>query len=135
MEAIERRKSRSLWWYVRHPLATRWTRVPIIFALVLGATMLLALTLASRLGWVECRNIEEWYDQTCPAVPARLLFIRAVSILGIAAMVVGPLINSLYRVFRYGQAWETTRHETSVSNIPIIAGVAYLSIALIYAWL
>ena len=117
----------------RHPLATRWTRVPIIFVLVLGATVFVTFALASRLDWVECRTIEEWYEQTCPAVPARLLFIRSVSILSVATLVLGPLINSLYRVFRYGQPWETTRHETAVSNIPIIAGMAYMMIALVYA--
>jgi hypothetical protein len=133
MEATDTRTSRTMWWYVRHPLATRWTRVPIIFLVVLAATMLLAL--AFRSNWVECRSIEEWYAQTCPVLPRRLLFIRVIAILGVATMILGPLLNSLYQLFRYGQPWETTRHETIVSNIPIVAGFAYVVIALIIAWM
>lgn len=133
MEATELRSSRSVWWYLRHPLATRWTRVPIIFLIVLAGTMLLALQLRSN--WVECRTIEEWFAQSCPILPRRLLFIRVIAILGVASMILGPLVNSLYQLFRYGQPWETTRHETAVSNIPIIAGLAYLLIALVIAWL
>lgn len=133
MEATERRETRSLGWYVRHPFATRWTRVPIIFVAVFAATAAVALALRSN--WVECRTVEEWYNQTCPVLPRRLLLIRVISGLGVATMVLGPLLNSLYRLFRYGQPWETTRHETAVSNIPIVAGAGYLAIALIMAWL
>ena len=68
-------------------------------------------------------------------MPRRLLLIRVTAILGVVTLIVGPIINSLYRLFRYGQPWETTRHETAVSNIPILAGIAYLLVALIIAWL
>lgn len=131
MKAMERQ--RTFWWYLRHPLTTRWTRVPIIFFAVFLATALLAE--AFRSNWVECRTVDEWFAQACPTVPRRLLLIRVTAILGVSTLVLGPIINSLYRLFRYGQPWETTRHETAVSNIPIIAGFAYLLIALILAWL
>ena len=133
MEAIERRDTRSLGWYLRHPLATRWTRVPILFFGVFIATALLAEVFRSN--WVECRTTEEWFAQTCPIVPRRLLLIRVVSALGIVTIVLGPIINSMYRLSRYGQSWETTRHETVVSNIPILAGFAYLLMALVMAWM
>ena len=133
MEALERRTTRPLGWYLRHPFATRWTRVPIIFLAVFGVVVFLALSFRSN--WVECRTVEEWYDQTCPTIPVRLLLIRVTALLSVFTMIFGPLINSLYRLFRYGQVWETTRHETAVSNIPIVAGFGYMLIALILAWL
>jgi hypothetical protein len=131
MKAMERQ--RTAWWYLRHPLATRWTRVPIIFVTVFLATALLAEVFRSN--WVECRTVDEWFAQACPTVPRRLLLVRVTAILGVVTLIVGPMINSLYRLFRYGQPWETTRHETAVSNIPILAGIAYLLVALIIAWL
>jgi hypothetical protein len=131
MKAVERR--RTLWWYLRHPLTTRWTRVPIIFITVFVAVALLAEVFRSN--WVECRTVDEWFAQTCPTVPRRLLLIRVTAILGVVTLIVGPIVNSLYRLARYGQPWETTRHETAVSNIPILAGIAYLLVALIIAWL
>jgi len=132
MEATERR-TRSLGWYLRHPFATRWTRVPILFIAVLGVTVIGSLALRSN--WVECRTVQEWFTQTCPTLPRRLLITRTVAILGVGAMILGPVINSLYRLFRYGQPWEGSRVETAVSNIPIVAGFAYLVIALAIAFL
>ncbi len=126
MEAVERREQRSLRWHLRHPFATRWTRVPLFFFGALGVTVLVALALRSN--WVECRNLQEWYDKTCPTVPRQTIVARFVGVLGVITLILGPVTNALYRLFRYGQAWETTRHETIVSNIPIVAGLTYLAL-------
>lgn len=45
---------------------------------------------------------------------------------GLFMLVVGPIIFSLAHVLRHGYNWESSRVETAVSNLPMLAGVLYM---------
>jgi len=53
--------------------------------------------------------------------------------LGVFMMILGPIINSLYRLYRYGQIWETSRVETAVGNVPLIVGFVYVVVGFLIA--
>jgi hypothetical protein len=45
---------------------------------------------------------------------------------GLFMLVIGPIIFSLAHVLRHGYNWESSRVETAVSNLPMLAGVLYM---------
>ena len=45
---------------------------------------------------------------------------------GLFMLVIGPIIFSLAHVLRNGYNWESSRVETAVSNLPMLAGVLYI---------
>ncbi len=46
---------------------------------------------------------------------------------GLFMLVIGPIIFSLAHVLRNGYNWESTRVETAVSNLPMLAGALYIA--------
>lgn len=67
----------------------------------------------------------------CQPITYQLLTGYLVVLLGVVMLIAGPIVNSLYRVMRYGQPWETSRVETAVSNLPILVGFLYLAMGLV----
>jgi hypothetical protein len=108
-------------------LGSRWVRVPIFvvgtFALTIGA----AIWFQAR--WLSfCEHFKNEGELPCqPIGDLRMVAYFTIG-LGVVTMIVGPMVNTLYRLARYGQPWETTRHETAASNIPILAGLFYLAL-------
>jgi hypothetical protein len=45
---------------------------------------------------------------------------------GLFMLVIGPIVFSLAHVLRNGYNWESSRVETAVSNLPMLAGVLYI---------
>lgn len=46
---------------------------------------------------------------------------------GLFMLVIGPIVFSLAHVLRHGYNWESSRVETAVSNLPMLAGVLYIA--------
>ena len=46
---------------------------------------------------------------------------------GLFMLVIGPIIFSLAHVLRHGYNWESSRVETAVSNLPMLAGLLYIA--------
>ncbi len=46
---------------------------------------------------------------------------------GLFMLVIGPIVFSLAHVLRNGYNWESSRVETAVSNLPMLAGVLYIA--------
>lgn len=46
---------------------------------------------------------------------------------GLFMLVIGPIIFSLAHVLRHGYNWESSRVETAVSNLPMLAGILYIA--------
>lgn len=114
-----------------NPLArifgNRWIRVPILVAgtFLLGA--LFALWFQER--WLRfCETFKSPGDLPCQPIGDMRMVAYVTIGLGVVTMIFGPMLNTLYRLARYGQPWETTRHETVVSNIPILVGLFYLGL-------
>lgn len=47
---------------------------------------------------------------------------------GLFTLVIGPIIFSLAHVLRHGYNWESSRVETAVSNLPMLAGIIYIAV-------
>jgi hypothetical protein len=112
---------------IRRAFGTRWIRVPIFVATTFLVGALFALWFQDR--WLSfCEAFKEPGDLPCQPI-SNMRMVAYVTIgVGVLTMIFGPVINTLYRLARYGQPWETTRHETATSNIPILAGLLYLGI-------
>ena len=54
---------------------------------------------------------------------------------GLFMLVIGPIIFSLVHVIRNGYNWESSRVETTVSNLPMLAGVLYMVVGTSLAYL
>lgn len=46
---------------------------------------------------------------------------------GLIMLIIGPIIFSLVHVLRKGYDWESSRVETTVSNLPMLAGLLYMA--------
>ena len=89
--------------------------------------------------WVTPRYIEfcriiNRFAEDCRDVPSEHIVGYTIAAFGVAMLILGPVVNTLYRVYRYGQPWETPRGpETAASNIPIAVGVVYIAIGMLVA--
>ena len=109
-----------------------WLRLPLLFVTGLGAAIAVGTWVTPR--YIEFCRILNRFASTCQDVPARHIVGYTVAALGIAMLILGPIVNTLYRLWRYGQAWETPRGpETAASNIPIATGVVYIALGMAIA--
>lgn len=107
--------------------SNRWIRVPVFVATTFLVAALFALWFQER--WLRfCEAFKEPGDLPCEPIGDMRMIAYVTIGLGVVTMIFGPMVNTLYRLARYGQPWETTRHETAVSNIPILVGLFYLGI-------
>jgi len=112
-------------------LSNRWLRLPVWFGGGFVVAGLIALALQPR--WVDlCSRIDARPGQCSPIdLPTMLGYVLIGT--GLVVMILGPVANSLYHLFRHGQKWETTRHETAVSNLPLAAGIVYFVLGFVVA--
>jgi hypothetical protein len=89
-----------------------------------GTLLASALVQANYIGLCERLAL---YASRCAPVALRSAFTVGLAVAGLFMLIFGPIVNSLYHLFRYGQAWESSRVETAVSNYPLLAGVIYLA--------
>jgi len=105
-------------------LRSRWVRTPTLFALgVVGAYAIARI-------WVPywpsfCDGIT--IQQPCTAVAVQTMTGYLIVALGLAVMILGPIVAALLELAIHGHRWETPRgRETVVTNLPIIIGLSYL---------
>ncbi|MFQ5555564.1 MAG: hypothetical protein ACE5GC_09395 [Acidimicrobiia bacterium] len=109
----------------------RWLRLSAWFLGGLAIAGGISLSLQPR--WVDlCSRVDARPGQCSPIdLPTMLGYVLIAT--GLVVMILGPVANSLYHLFRYGQKWETTRHETAVSNLPLLAGIVYFVLGFVVA--
>jgi len=125
METLEDRRTPTEPGLLKRTFSSRWIRVPLTIAVSFVVAALLALWFQDR--WLSfCEAFKQPGDFPCQPIGETRMVAYVTIGLGVVTMIFGPIVNTLYRLARYGQPWETTRHETAVSNIPILVGLFYL---------
>jgi hypothetical protein len=107
-------------------------RRPLLFLAGLGIAFSLAVTTQPRWDGI-CANFNAERGIPCSPMTFAVMFGYFVIGLGIFTMILGPIINSLYRLYRYGQVWETSRAETAIGNVPLIMGLVYVVLGFVIA--
>lgn len=107
--------------------ATRAIRFPLL--VLLGAAVTLLGTYLVQSNYTElCRRFA-LHPSRCGTVTLRTAYTVGLGIAGLTTLIFGPIVNSLYHLFRYGMPWESSRVETAISNYPLLAGFIYLAAA------
>ncbi|MCP3974612.1 MAG: hypothetical protein GY720_08980 [bacterium] len=110
---------------IRWVSSTRAVRFPLL--VISGA--LLTLWIASYVdrNYIDLCERYSVFPSRCEPVSLRTAYSTGLGIAGLAMLTVGPIVNSIYHLLRYGQPWESTRVETAISNYPLLAGLIYLA--------
>lgn len=114
-------------------LATRhMIRLPLLFATGLVLALAAGTWITPR--YLSLCRVLNRFASSCAEVPAEHIRGYSVAVFGVGMLILGPVVNTLYRLVRYGQAWETPRGpETAASNVPIAVGFIYIALGLIIA--
>ena len=112
---------------VRWTFATRAVRFPIL--LVVGASLTWLGAYYVQANYIELCERFALIPSRCAPVSLRSATSVGLGIAGLSMLIIGPIVNSIYHLLRYGQPWESTRVETAISNYPLLAGVIYLAAA------
>ena len=110
---------------IRWVFATRAVRFPIL--LILGAAVTWVGSYCVQANYIELCEKYAFFPSRCAQVSLRTAYSVGLAIAGLVMLTIGPIFNSLYHLSRYGQAWESSRVETAISNYPLLAGVIYLA--------
>ena len=110
----------------------RAVRFPLL--LLLGALVTFVASSYVQQDYVTFCQRYWVFDSRCQPVTVATAQSVGFTIAGLFMIIVGPVINSLYHLFRYGAQWEFTRVETAISNYPMLAGVLYLAVAGFFAF-
>ena len=113
-------------------------RRPLLFALGFGSAAGAGLLFPPY--WLDlCNRINSrpFIDQVgrtvnrgteeCSPVSAMTMSGNFLIGFGLLMLVIGPIVFSLAHVLRHGYNWESSRVETAVSNLPMLAGVLYIA--------
>ena len=114
-------------------LSNRWARWPLWFGFGAAVAFVIAFLFEPR--WVDFCSRVDAKSQPCAPIDLQTMFGYTLIGGGFIVMMVGPIVNTLYHLFRYGQKWETSRVETAISNLPLISGIVYMVIGFVVAWL
>jgi hypothetical protein len=107
-------------------VSNRWIRVPTLFGFGIVLAYVVALIWAPHLPSF-CTEIHP--DKPCEVVAVQTLMGYLIIGLGVAVMILGPVVGALLELAIHGHQWETPRGvETVVTNVPIAAGIAYIVI-------
>ncbi|MDX2467424.1 MAG: hypothetical protein QNL12_08925 [Acidimicrobiia bacterium] len=113
-----------------------WVRRPLWFVAGLGAAAVAGLAFQPQ--WLDlCNRINSRPhvgmsgqivrgDECSPVSPMTMSGNFLIGF-GLFMLVIGPIIFSLAHVIRNGYNWESTRVETAVTNLPMLAGVLYMA--------
>lgn len=104
---------------------TRAVRFPIL--LTLGAAVTWLGSYYVQANYIELCERFALFPSRCAQVSLRTAYSVGLALAGLVMLIIGPMVNSLYHLFRYGQKWESSRVETAISNYPLLAGVIYLA--------
>ena len=110
---------------IRWAFATRAVRFPVL--LILGAALAWLGSYYVQANYVELCEKYALFPSRCVQVSLRTAYSVGLALAGLAMLIMGPIVNSLYHLMRYGQTWESSRVETAISNYPLLAGVIYLA--------
>ena len=112
--------------------ANHLVRRPLLFVVGLLVTWVAATITQPR--WEGlCANFNAEQGIPCSPMTFGIMYGYFLIGLGVFMMILGPIINSLYRLYRYGQIWETSRVETAVGNVPLIVGFVYVVLGFLIA--
>ena len=110
---------------MHHLHANRFVRRPLLF--VLGLAFAFAAAFLTQPRWMGiCANFNDERGLPCSPITLGVMAGYFTIGLGLLTLIFGPIINSFYRLYRYGQVWETSRAETATGNVPIIVGLTYI---------
>ena len=126
--SLMQRARRGLRWVGR----TRAVRFPLLF--LLGAVITMLISRYVQQDYVDICQRYWVFDNRCQPVTLTTAYSVGFTIAGLVMIIVGPVVNSLYHLFRYGAQWEFTRVETAISNYPMLSGVLYLLVAGLFAF-
>ena len=118
-------KRRTLHDGIRWVFTTRAVRFPIL--VLLGAALTWLVSYYVQANYIDLCERLAMLPSRCAAVTLRTAYSVGLGVAGLAMLIFGPIVNSLYHLVRYGQAWESSRVETAISNYPLLAGVIYLA--------
>lgn len=112
-------------------LRSRWIRTPVLFAGGVVVAYAVARVWAPR--WPGfCDGIT--VGKPCGSVAVQTMTGYLIIALGVATMILGPIVGALVELVLHGHRWETPRGpETIVTNMPILLGVAYLVLGAVLA--
>jgi len=110
---------------IRPVFATRAIRFPILVALGAGLTWLASFYVQRN--YIELCERLALFPSRCAPVSLPTAYSVGLAVAGLAMLIFGPIVNSIYHLLRYGQVWESSRVETAISNYPLLAGVIYLA--------
>lgn len=132
MEATETgAERRSLGRRVRDGIAwvfnTRAVRFPIL--LISGAAITFWIAHYVQGDYIALCERFAVFPSRCQPVTLQTAYATALGMAGLVMLIIGPVVNSIYHLLRYGQPWEHSRVETAISNYPLLAGVIYLAIS------
>lgn len=111
---------------------TRAVRFPLL--VVFGAIVTYVASSYVQRDYVSFCQQYWVFDSRCQPVTLATAQSVGFTIAGLFMIIIAPIINALYHLFRYGAQWEFTRVETAISNYPMLAGVIYLAIAGVFAF-
>lgn len=110
---------------IRRGFATRAIRFPILVGLGAGLTWLASFYV--QVNYIDLCERLALFPSRCAQVSLTTAYSVGLAVAGLAMLIFGPIVNSIYHLLRYGQAWESSRVETAISNYPLLAGVIYLA--------
>jgi hypothetical protein len=110
---------------IRRAFATRAIRFPVLLALGAGLTWLASFYVQRN--YIDLCERLALFPSRCAPVSLITAYSVGLAVAGLAMLIFGPIVNSIYHLLRYGQAWESSRVETAISNYPLLAGVIYLA--------
>ena len=96
-----------------------------------GVLAMIALAWYVSPRWVDLCSPFNYRDAACAPIDRPRMFGYVAVAVGLFLMTLGPVVTSLYKLFRYGQAWETSRVEPAHVNLPIAVGLLYFFAGLI----
>ena len=112
-------------------------RRPLLFVAGLGSAAAAGLLFQPH--WVDlCNRINSrefvgWSGQPvtrggeCAPVSPMTMSGNFLIGFGLFMLVIGPIIFSFAHVLKHGYDWESSRVETAVSNLPMLAGILYIA--------
>lgn len=110
---------------IRWVASTRAVRFPLL--VIGGALITLLIAQYVDRNYIELCERYSVFPSRCEPVTLRTTYSTGLGIAGLAMLTLGPIVNSIYHLMRYGQPWESTRVETAISNYPLLAGLIYLA--------
>ncbi len=110
---------------IRWVTSTRAIRFPLL--LISGALITLLISQYVDRNYIELCEKYSVFPSQCEPVSLRTAYATGLGLAGLVMLTVGPIVNSIYHLLRYGQPWESTRVETAISNYPLLAGLIYLA--------